>query len=204
MVNIRKILFVLMMIITLSGCSFSKSYSIYEKVYETYKGMNSYFAKVEVVSHSNNSENKYTLTQYYKAPHKQRSEFMSDTAGENITIINDGTGKILSDYSTNPIILDTIDIEEKDFLMLDTFFDIYYSSEETSITTSGNEKKGNITLSAVTGSSAPHRKKMDLVIDTKTLNPKKMTVYNENDKPSLEIEYLEFVLNPELSDKIFE
>ena len=204
MVNIRKISLVLMIIIMLSGCNSFKSYNVYEKVYETYNNMNSYSAKVEVVSFSNNSENKYTLTQFFKMPHKQRSEFLSETAGNNITIINDGKGKIISEYATNPVLLDSVDIEEKDYLMLNTFFDIYYSSEETSVKTSGNETKGTITLSAETGSSAPHRKKMELIIDTKTLIPKKMTVLNDKDKPTLEIKYLEFELNPELEDKIFE
>ena len=205
MKKIKKMSVVLMITaLVFSACSRADNYNVYEKVYNCYNGMHAFRAEVAVTSYSNNSENKYTLTQYYKAPDKKRSEYVSEVGGSNVTVINGNKGKIFSDYSSAPVELDIGHIEEKDYLMLSTFFDIYYSSEETSVKTSGGENKGSITLYAETGSNNPYRKNVELVIDTKTLNPVKMTVLDTNGKPAICVEYLKFELNPQIEDSIFE
>ncbi|MDP4118201.1 MAG: hypothetical protein Q8873_03305 [Bacillota bacterium] len=203
MQKIKKIILVPMIISLLAGCGIMKGYNVYERVYNTYSKMESYKASVAVTSYSNNSENKYTLTQYYKCPNKQRSEYSPGNGGGSITIINGKEGKLFSDYGTDPVILDAIDIDEKDYLMLETFFEIYYSSEETSIKTSGSDNNGTLTLRAETGNSHPYRKRIELVIDSKSLKPKKMTVFGYDNKPALCIQYLSFELNPTLEDSIF-
>ena len=88
--------------------------------------------------------------------------------------------------------------------MLQTFFKIYYSSEETAVTTSGNNSKGKITLVAQTGDSNPYKKTAELIIDKESLKPIEMTITGFDGKPSLRIEYNEFELNPELDNKLFE
>ncbi len=204
MKKFRKILPVLMITFLISGCGKIAEYNIYESLYNCYTGMYSYKADVTVTSFSNNSENKYTLTQYYKAPEMKRIEYVSENGGSNVTLINGEHGKIISDYTTEPYVLSNLDVEEKDFLMLNTFFDIYYSSEETSVKTSGGKKSGEITLSAETGISNPYKQTIELVVDSHTLNPIKMTVKNDKNKPTLCVEYINFQLNPQLEDTIFQ
>ena len=208
MKKISKTALVLMITFLFTGCSEINTYNAYENLYNCYSNMHAYKAEVAVTSYSNNSENKYTLMQYYKAPNKQRTEYVSEKGGSNITVINGENGKIISDYSTVPFILSSSDIEEKDYLMLSTFFDIYYASEETSVKVSakktGDDKNGKITLSAETGSDNPYKKTVELVVNTSTLDPIKMTVKDEKGKPSLCVEYLTFELNPQIEDSIFE
>ncbi len=203
MQKIKKMSLVLMIICLFTGCGKMKGYNVYERVYLTYKNMESFTAEVEVTSYSNNSENKYTLTQYYKSPDKQRSEYSSEIGGSNVTVINGGKGKLVSGETNAEIELDSAALKEKNYLMLSTFFENYFSSEETAVLTSGNEKKGNIRLSAETGSSNPYRKKIELLIDSKTLKPLKMTVYDDKNKPSLCIEYIKFEINKNTDENIF-
>ena len=199
----KKVFLVLMIIPIFASCSAGKTYSIYEKVYNCYNNMNSFKAKVAVTSYSNNSENKYILMQQYKSPDKARSEYVTEEGVTNITVISGETGKIISDYGNNPVILEKTDITEKDYLMLNTFFDIYYSSEETSVVTSKSNKSREITLTAQTGSSNKYRQSVELTINCEPLNPIELKVYDEDDKLRLKVEYLEFELNPAISDDIF-
>ncbi len=203
MKKVKSIILVLMISLFVSGCGTMKGYNVYENVYATYSKMKSYKAEVEVTSYSNNSQNKYTLTQFYKAPDKHRTEYTIGSGGKNIAVINGIEGRLFSDYGAEEVLLNTVDIDEKNYLMLNTFFEIYYASEETSVKTSGNEKRGSITLKAETGDSNPYRKNMELVIDSKTMKPKKMTIFGYDGKPTLKIEYLKFDINAELSDDVF-
>ena len=204
MKKIKKTVLVLMITFLFTGCNKINTYNVYENLYNCYNGMHSYKADVAVTSFSNNSENKYSLTQYYKAPGMKRIEYASEKGGSNITVLNGNNGKIISEYTTEPYILSDLDVDEKDYLMLDTFFDIYYSSEETSVKTAGNSKEGKITLSAQTGISNPYKNSVELVVDSVTLNPVKMTVKNQKGKPTLCVEYINFQLNPQLEDTIFQ
>lgn len=204
MKKIKKMLLVLMITFLLTGCNKIATYNVYENLYNCYSGMYSYKAEVAVTSYSNNSENKYTLTQFYKAPDKQRIEYVSEKGTKDITLIDGEKGKIISDFSAAPYELTELDVKEKDYLMLNTFFDIYYSSEETAVKTSGGKKDGKITLSAETGSSNPYKKSVELTVNSQTLNPIKMTVKNSKGKPTLCVEYISFQLNPQLNDELFQ
>lgn len=199
----KKVFLVLMIIPLLASCSVGKTYNVYEKLYNCYNNMNSFKAKVAVTSYSNNSENKYILLQQYKYPDKTRSEYVTQEGVTNITVISGDSGKIISDYGNNPVILEKTDIAEKDYLMLNTFFNIYYSSEETAVTTSGGSKNREITLTAETGSSNKYRKSVELTVDCDSLNPKELKVYDDDKKLRLKVEYLEFELNPDINDDIF-
>lgn len=204
MKKIKKTLPVLMITILLAGCGKMNTYNVYENLYNCYNGMHSFKAEVTVTSFSNNSENKYTLTQYFKAPGMKRIEYVSEKGGSNTTLINGDKGKIISGFTAEPYELSNLDVEEKDYLMLNTFFDLYYSSEETVVKTSGGKKEGHITLSAQTGSSNPYKNSIELVLNTKTLNPVKMTVKDDKGKATLCVEYIDFQLNPQLEDSIFQ
>lgn len=201
--TLKRVFLVLMIIPLLASCSVGKTYNVYEKLYNCYNNMNSFKAKVAVTSYSNNSENKYILLQQYKSPDKARSEYVTEDGVTNITVISGNSGKIISDYGNNPVILEKTDITEKDYLMLNTFFDIYYSSEETSVVTSKNNKSRKITLTAQTGSSNKYRQSVELTVDCDSLNPIELNVYDEDKKIRLKVEYLEFELNPAISDDIF-
>lgn len=203
MQKIQKISLVLMIICLFTGCGKMKGYNVYEKVYSTYKNMESYSAEVEVTSYSNNSENKYSLIQQYKAPDKQRCEYVAEVGGSNITVINGNAGKLISGDTMAEIGLDEAAVKEKNYLMLNTFFEIYYSSEETAVKTNGNDNSGTIRLSAQTGSSNPYRNKIELLVDSQTMKPLKMTVYDDKNKPSLCVEYKSFELNKSIDDEIF-
>lgn len=202
MKKILKLLTVLMIIPIVSGCGNVNKYNVYEKLYNCYNSMHSFKAEIAVTLYSNNSENKYTLTQLYKSPDKQRSEYVSETGNSNVTVINGDSGKIISDYTNGAYMFESS--EEADFLMLNTFFDLYYSSEETSVKTSGGEKDSKITLNAETGSSNPYRKTVELTVDAKTLNPVKLKVKDNKGKTRIEIDYIKFELNPQIDDAVFE
>jgi len=193
---------VLMITLVLNGCGNINKYNVYERLYNCYNSMHSFKAKVAVTMFSNNSENKYTLTQYYKSPDKQRSEYVSEAGSSNITVINGETGKIVSDFTSGAYVFESAN--EPDYLMLSTFFDLYYSSEETSVKTSGGEKNSKITLNAETGSSNPYRNSVELVVDCKTLNPLQLKVKDNKGKTRICVDYLGFELNPKIDDKIFE
>ncbi len=202
----RKInkIFVLMIFITLfCSCSSVKKYNVYESLYNCYKNMHSFKAEVKVTAFSNNSQNKYTLIQMYKSPDKSRSEYVTESGNKNITIIDGEVGKITSEYAGESVMLNQIDIDEKDYLMLNTFFDIYYSSEETSVKTSGGNNNGKVLLTANTGSSNPYRQKVELLVDSESLNPIELKIFDVNGKIRLKVEYISFELNPTLSDDIF-
>lgn len=193
-----------MIIMLLAGCGTSvNKYNVYERLYAAYSTIQSFKAEVSVTSYSNNSENKYTLLQYYKYPDKQRSEYVSDNGGGSITVINGNQGKIFNG-NNDPVILDALEVSDQNYMLLSTFFERYYASEETVVSVSGSEDNGTITLEAETGLSHPYRKSMKLVVNTKDLKPISMTVYGYDEKPSLLVEYNSFELNAQIDDSIFE
>lgn len=203
MKKLKLLLSVLMITCLLAGCKGMKGYNVYEKLYSLYGTMTSYIAQVDVTSFSNNSENKYAMMLYYKSPDKQRAEYFSDNGTSNVTIINGNNAKLISDFAQTELSLDEETIKEKNYLMPHTFFEIYYSSEETSVETFGSASGGTTKLCAKTGESNPYKNSIEILIDNETLKPIKMTILDFDNKPSLCIEYKEFEFNPELDNNIF-
>jgi len=179
---------------------------IYTKIYEKYKDIQSYQCKMTMSVASNKAVRDYKLQQYYKAPDKYRVEFIEPEEikgmklvykDQSVTTVHPAIqGKFtLSDFAL---------IDEPSYMFLPDFFKNYYKSEETSVTVSKTETGQNTVLSAEIPGDNSYRFSQSLWIDNETLLPKKLEVYDKENKPVIRITYEEIEFDIDINDEIFD
>lgn len=196
----------LMIMLAFSGCSNMKiSYDVYERLYQAYNSMVSYEAEVEVTSFSNHSKNVYVAKQYFKDPDKMRSDVLSPQTVEGVqTVINGDRAQILQPGSGGNLTLSELKNGDSNFLFLNTFFSLYYKSENTSVGVNNTAEGGMIVLETETGLSNPYRSNMRLKVSSKTLNPVQMDILGKDGEVYMTVIYKSFTPNQSIDDSLFE
>ncbi len=184
----KKVL-ILPMIMSLMLCGCSKplmpQLDTSKRIYDTFFNMPGYEAEIKLSVFSNNTNNVYTIKQYYKYPDKLRSE-----ASELITIVNGTSAGAYNAKADAPLILQQLGGEE-DYMFLNSFFSAYYQNEETTASVSA-EDSCLVTLEAQTGLSNPYKASLRLVINTHTMEPLTLEILGKDGKVYTNIQYLSF------------
>lgn len=202
----RALILLALMITLLSGCvkPVEDNTSIYKKIYEKFKTMQGYKAQTEILVVSNNSKNKYSITQYFMAPNKTRSETTApeDTAGV-ITIVDGVKTAILNPKGKAPVIIEALKPSELNYLYINSFFEAYYKSEKANVNVNAGGKEKIISLTAQTGSANPYRKTAVLRLDTIALKPIDIQLMGEDNQPYCTVTFKTYEHNPQLDPALF-
>lgn len=193
--------------ITLCACGQKEDGTeIYTKIYEKYKDIQSYQCKMTMNVTSNKTVRNYTLQQYYKTPDKYKVEFMEPEEIKGMTMVykDQGITTIHPAIQGKFTLSDFTLMNEPSYMFLPDFFKTYYKSEETSVTVAKTEDSRNTILKTEIPGNNSYRFNQGLWIDNETLLPKKMEVYDAENKPVLSITYHEIEFNREIKDEIFD
>ena len=193
--------------ITLCACGQKEdSTGIYTEIYEKYKDIQSYQCKMTMSVTSNKTVRDYKLQQYYKAPDKYRVEFLEPKEIKGMTMVykEQGVTTIHPAIEGKFTLSDFTLIDEPSYMFLRDFFKTYYKSEETSVTVAKTEASKNTILKAEIPGNNSYRFSQSLWIDNETLLPKKMEVYDRENKPVIRITYEEIEFDVEIKDEIFD
>lgn len=192
---------------SLNGCKLlnsKESESTYEKVYNKLSSMESYASENEISIIGNKSTSTYTVRQFCKKTGEYRVETLSpDTAAGSVTTF-DGTA--INHY--NPRIDGKISVSESGstdnvLTLLTTFMKNYESSNEVSVYAGSFNDGGEIILEARIPGEHMYFSSEKLWVDSKTLYPAKLIVYDIDGSERIIVTYKRFEYNVKLEDRIF-
>ena len=176
---------------------------IYKRIHEKYSRMTAYTAEVTLTVKGRKSEKVYRLTQQVQEPQKavitvQEPESLKDVC----TIFNGGQVLVKSPVSADTLLTKTEDLPNA--LLLNDFFSLYYQSEETAIHVDANEDSGTLLLETEYLPQTSEQFKTSLLLDTKTLQPKTITVFDAGGNVRMLAEFSDFCYNPPLAEELFD
>lgn len=180
--------------IILSSC-FQKTQdkSDYEKVIDKYSNLKNYNCVVEITVKSNKTINKYTAKQFFEIPEKHIVEYLypENIKGLSITYNNKELEIYYPDINKKSYV-ENQQRENISWHFLDSFFKVYFDSEEAII-----EEKDNdlIVLSVHIPGENKYRNKMQLEINKCDIMPLNLKTYDCNGNLVVDVKFIEFYTN---------
>ena len=206
----RPFVLALMIILCLSGCAShvgtgDREAGIYEKIHHYYRKMKSYSARVRLTVKGNKTENVYETEQYVKGDTKSLVRVISPEDIRGTETVTNGEKTMVRKGTSDANALFVSGGEIMDICLASTFFQYYYRSEETAVSVSGKtDDSGTTLLETELMPMSADRKKATMLVDNKTLAPKTITVYDAGGNIVVMAEFLSFVYNDTVDDKMFE
>lgn len=206
---VKYVFYVLTLTITLclAGCELQSNltdsdHAVYEKILSKYHNLKSYSVKVHLTVMSNKTENKYEMLQCYKEPDCYRVEVNAPSNLKGLTTVTNGANsKVHMEGMANDISVPKS--EDLNFTYINSFFKMYYMSEETAIHVSNKNELGTTLLETELLGFGANRYKATMTIDNKTLNPVKLTVFDMAGRANMVAEFTDFVYNENMKDELF-
>ncbi|MBE7022390.1 MAG: outer membrane lipoprotein carrier protein LolA [Ruminococcaceae bacterium] len=175
---------------------------IYKRIHDKYNRMKSYTAEVTLTVKSRKSEQVYRLSQQVKEPELAAITIREpDSLSGLRTVFNGSQVRIESPAAPEGLVTTTQKMPNA--LLVNQFFSIYYQSEETAISVNSQESGGTMLLETECRPQKAEAYKVTLLLDTKTLEPKNITVFDVGGNVRMLAEFTEFVYNPSLPEEIF-
>ncbi|MBE7036233.1 MAG: outer membrane lipoprotein carrier protein LolA [Ruminococcaceae bacterium] len=176
---------------------------IYQKIHRKFSRMTAYTATVKMTVKSNKTEQVYEMMQAVRVPGLARAELTAPAELVGlVTVYRDG--EVFAYRAENETPLQVKALAEYHDVFVHEFFARYYQSEDTALSVSGNtEESRTMLLETAASPETSSRYKITMLLDTKTLEPKVITVYDMGGNVRMIAEFSEFCYNPKLEDSVF-
>lgn len=173
--------FLVVVSILLSGCG-DNEYSVYEKINKRYYSLPSYEAEGTIIYYTNKTKNKYSFKEYYNGEDIHLIHYIDDDL--KLLVRNDG---VFCKYNQNDKAVRISDADDGyKYIFPDCFFESYYSKETSSIESNSDY----VTLE--TDCSDGYISSVRIWIDTVSLNPHKIRIYDVESEIVCEIVFDSF------------
>ena len=184
----------LLMTLFLAGCTSTEG-TIHQKIHTRYYDMPSYTSQCQATVISNKTKNTYAVRITY------------DGEGDRYRIDYDNMSVILTSSNAQIKKDNTVmsyPVNNSYMLILPNgFFKSYYTSEKASQTT-GSMHGGCTELECDILNPPTWANSMKLWIDNKSLNPRRMKIFDKEMNEKIDIEYTEFKVLNKVEENIFE
>ncbi len=192
----------LMTTLIFTGCSnFKVGNNVYKKLYDHYSNVTSYKAECVVTVYSGQTQNVYTMRQYYQSPDKLRTEMIDSNGIVGMVSVLQGNKAVITSAWGNKTEIHHTRPAEPDYMQLSTFFDIYY--KDRVVREDADENGENIVLTAQTGSSNIYRHTAILHAKSKSLQPISLELAGSDGNLYTRIEYKSFEIGKEMDEALF-
>lgn len=183
---------VILLLISTAGCgkNTQKTENIYSAIHSVYYDIGSYNALCSVTAYTQGGQNTYKCNVSYqkdKGMFTVESDDMKISIDKNKTLISKGEN-----------MLETPPGENDMYMFVNTFFKSYYESESTSMISAASKKNDTTLLECDVINPTNAAAHMKLWINSKTILPQKMQVYDKNDFMNTEIVFEKFEFAKEL------
>ncbi|MBQ2695672.1 MAG: hypothetical protein IJF61_00030 [Clostridia bacterium] len=206
--RLRFLLVMFLCFVCVTGCTTAPTLSdreanIYRQLHKKFSRMKSYGATVKLTVKGNKTENIYTITQKVKSPEQAVVTIKEPASLAGVTTVFSGDSVSVSAFEDElPLTVPAQDSLQDIFV--NHFFSLYYQSEETALSVSATEEnRGTILLETAMTPKSTERYKITMLCDTKTLEPKTITVYDVGGNIRMVAEFLEFSYNPSFDSSLF-
>lgn len=200
---IKKTICLGLLVLSLSvvGC---KDRSHPSKVQEKLINMEGY-ACVASISHiDEDNSNTYESNQMYKIDGRYRFEVTKPEHIKGLTTIYNGEKVIqYNPQIQNPKVVELPANDFRNQIFLGTFVQNYLQSEDVAMEVQKMEGAITTMLEAVIPGGSKHMSTQRLWLDNKTGEPIRMTIYNQDEKETIKVEFIEFTYDPKINESIF-
>lgn len=176
---------------------------IYEKIHSHYSNLKSYSAYLKFTVYSNKTENEYVSHQKALGSSKLFCKTKPENDSFKVTTVTDGKNtKTVTDSSSYMAAMPASNAVN--YLFVNTFFKLYYSSEDTVLSVNSS-KEGNVTvLKTAVLPKSKNVASVSLSIDNKTLEPKEITIYGIDGNAQIKGTFYDFKYNDkDITEDIF-
>lgn len=190
--------------LSLYGCSGNQNTAA-NKIQDQLINMEGYACLTQVSHMNNDKTNTYETKQVYQMDGQYRVEVIEPEHIVGLTTICNGE-KIVQDH---PKLEQSAlnELGENNFrnqMFLGTFVKNYLQSEDVSIEVQNMGDALTTVLEAKIPGGSRHMSTQRVWIDQKTFKPIQMSIYNKDNKETVNIEFVEFTYNPKINQSIFE
>ncbi len=193
---------VIVLAMSLGACR-DDGHNTYREIYERYNEMESYSAIADVTVRNERSENTYVARQVFLAPDRFSNEVIEppEIAGSGF-VFKDGGITLKSGFGHGEDVA-RLPLESVGVLSVNDFFESYYKSEETSVTTSGGGMESLTVMECFLSSKNENRFRQKLWIDNKTFLPVTLETYDTENRPVVTVRFREFERNCKVRENEF-
>ncbi len=172
-------------VLILCGCG-AESADIHGKIHSKFYTMPSYSAQCEAIVKSNKNENTYQFTCDYDSASNTHEISYPDAT---VTLTN-GKARIVRGDSINEIPTSDSDM----LILLDTFFQSYYESENTSMTVGAmsGDNSGTTVLECELTKPTKYGRAMKLTVQNRGVVPKELVTYDADGDERIKVIFKSF------------
>lgn len=197
-------LLLLFCILILVGCSPKTDEELYYQVQKKLNDIDSYYCQVEIKSIGNKEPQLYTMEQWFEKPDKYKLRIILPDNIKGKTTVSKGNKALI--YNPNieqTWIMEDFRNSEEQNMFLGYFIKNVLNSED--VTLRGETKDDGDYLIITTDIPGNHGyyHREQLYINTKTMKPYLLQVYDAKDQLRIEVKYMEFKYNPSLEKSTF-
>jgi len=175
---------------------------VYQRVHRMYNRMTSYTANVHLTVKGDKSDNVYELTHQVKAPDQAVVTVCAPEPLAGLcTVYNGDRVHVTAPKAGQALQAAAPDIPN--CLLVHEFFAQYYASEETAISVSGDAEGDTLLLETECRPQEADSYKVTMLLDTKTLLPKTVTIFDAGGNVRMLAEYTDFCYNPDVPEELF-
>ncbi len=190
--------------ITAVGCKKTEPLSQLEQVQKQLLEMEGYTTTATLTRFSNKVETVYETKQDVKITGEYRLELLSpENVKGNYTLFD---GEQICQYNASlasNIIHDVPESQSRNELFLNCFIKNYLKSEGVAVSAATLDESRCVVLEAVVPNNGSSIASEKLWVDSETLLPIRLSLYDINNEERYRIEYNEFTYNPEFNESIF-
>lgn len=174
-----------------------------ENIQNLFTNLQSYHAVVEVKVYSNRGHRDYVMEQWYKNNKGYRIDVLEpdETKGKSTVWIGNSGVDTLPQLGIQEKHTSEDSVESE--LLLTTFIKRYLQTEDISISVDGMRIHTQTVYEVKNPSNHPYYTFQKLWIDNKTYIPKKLIIYNEDEKQQVVVVFKKFEYNKMIKDQIF-
>ena len=174
----RKSFVILLMITLFAGCA---KQSAGDKIHKRFYTMPSYRTNTEITVITDKTRNTYDIKALYdSSTGTYRLDF------DDITVV---VHKNHAQIKRGATISDTAVSDRSMLMLVNTFFESFYTCENAKVS---SDITGDTVLTCDITNPPKYASKMKLRVDSKQIIPKKMEVYNKDDKQIMIVKFKEF------------
>lgn len=179
--------------------------SLYNKIQNTLKTLETYEATASVRYISNNNVHDYKVKQQSKSTGEYRVEVLEpENAAGNITTFD---GSVICQYNSKvsgKIAVGTTESSERSEIFLTSFIKNYFSADETAQTVADMEDNDAITiLEAKVPGDNQYLATERLLMNNETLKPKELVIYDDEGNERIVVVFQEIEYNISLDQALF-
>lgn len=202
--NLKVLVVAIAVVLLMVGCTPKTDTELFYELQKRLNEIESYEAQVEITSMGNKEPNKYLMKQWFKKPNMYRLEALEPESIKGKITVSDGNKAWIHHPAVDQKwMMQKFSHSEEQNMFLGYFIKNCLESENTSLAKKELEREEYLLIQTdIPGNHAYYSKEV-LWLNTITMKPYLLQVFDTKNQLRIEVKYLEFEYDPKLEDSLF-